>query len=109
MQNALQHTATHCNTLQHTATHCNMYEWYMSVNAKRAWHDSFMGLKNCRVAVQLCVGRDPFMNGQFEDVAHVVEGRDLGLNDADCQKFTHVLVPIIELFVEWDQERASKI
>jgi len=23
MYNALQHTATHCNTLQHTATHCN--------------------------------------------------------------------------------------
>ena len=23
LNNALQHTATHCNTLQHTATHCN--------------------------------------------------------------------------------------
>ena len=24
--NALQHTATHCNTLQHTATHCNLLQ-----------------------------------------------------------------------------------
>jgi len=120
---------THCNTLQHTATHCNTLQhvWVVyECECKTCVAWLIHGLKNCRVAVRVCVGRDSFMNGQFEDVAHVVGGgdlglnptgrilvrwkrRDLGCNDADCQKFTHVLVPIIELFVEWDQESASKI
>jgi len=40
--NALQHTATHCNTLQHTATHCNILQHrcleMRQTEVRGAWH-----------------------------------------------------------------------
>ena len=43
MNNALQHTATHCNTLQHAATHCNTLQYL---------HSHLM--KSCCVSLLLC-------------------------------------------------------